>query len=99
MQSPQKKHIITIAGRPGSGKSTTSKTIAEELGYEHFSGDPAAYAVRLQQRLDSEAMRYKKLYDINPYDKSNYDFVINTGTNTLDEVVAQVLDAYHRWAA
>lgn len=32
-----KKHIITIAGKPGSGKSTTSKTIAESLGYKHFS--------------------------------------------------------------
>ncbi len=33
----QKKHIITIAGRPGSGKSATSKLVASKLGYEHFS--------------------------------------------------------------
>ena len=33
----QKKHIITIAGRPGSGKSATSKLVAERLGYDHFS--------------------------------------------------------------
>ncbi len=32
-----KKNIITIAGRPGSGKSTTSKSLAAELGYAHFS--------------------------------------------------------------
>jgi cytidylate kinase len=32
-----KKDIITIAGRPGSGKSTASKSIASELGYDHFS--------------------------------------------------------------
>lgn len=32
-----KKHIITIAGKPGSGKSTASKSIALELGYQHFS--------------------------------------------------------------
>jgi predicted cytidylate kinase len=32
-----KKHIITIAGRPGSGKSTTAKTVAAKLGYVHFS--------------------------------------------------------------
>ena len=32
-----KKHIITIAGRPGSGKSTTSKKVANALGYERFS--------------------------------------------------------------
>lgn len=32
-----KKHIITIAGRPGSGKSSTAKTVAAKLGYRHFS--------------------------------------------------------------
>ena len=32
-----KKHIITLAGFPGSGKSSTAKGVAEELGYEHFS--------------------------------------------------------------
>lgn len=32
-----KKHIITIAGRPGSGKSTAAKAVAAQLGYEHFS--------------------------------------------------------------
>jgi len=32
-----KKDIITIAGRPGSGKSTASKSLASELGYAHFS--------------------------------------------------------------
>ncbi len=33
----QKKKIITIAGRPGSGKSTTAKLVAKMLGYKHFS--------------------------------------------------------------
>lgn len=32
-----KKHIITIAGLPGSGKSSTAKGVAQALGYEHFS--------------------------------------------------------------
>jgi CMP/dCMP kinase len=32
-----KKQIITIAGGPGSGKSTTAKEAARRLGYEHFS--------------------------------------------------------------
>lgn len=32
-----KKHIITVAGRLGSGKSSTAKTLATTLGYEHFS--------------------------------------------------------------
>ncbi|MFT5831818.1 MAG: cytidylate kinase [Candidatus Paceibacteria bacterium] len=36
----QKKHIITISGKPGSGKSSTADKIAELLGYtRHSSGD------------------------------------------------------------
>ena len=31
------KHIITIAGKPGSGKSFTSKEVAKILDYKHFS--------------------------------------------------------------
>jgi cytidylate kinase len=34
---PNKKHIITIAGRPGSGKSSTAKLVAQSLGFDHFS--------------------------------------------------------------
>ncbi|MEK7509801.1 MAG: cytidylate kinase family protein [Patescibacteria group bacterium] len=32
-----KKHIITIAGLPGSGKSSTANGVAKILGYERFS--------------------------------------------------------------
>src|SRR5947209_7447349 len=33
----QKRRIITISGRPGSGKSTTAKAVAASLGFPHFS--------------------------------------------------------------
>jgi cytidylate kinase len=181
-----KKHIITIAGRPGSGKSSTAKKLAEILGYQHFSSgdlfralgkergvdvlqanlsaeenaeidylvdarlreigetedqividsrtawhwipssfkvflnldltvaaeriigeddlkrndsenmhsDPDKYASILQKRLDSETRRYKKLYDIDPYDMTNYDLVVDTEENQLDEVVAIVLEQF-----
>ena len=32
-----KKKIITIAGKLGSGKSSTAKRVAQELGWKHFS--------------------------------------------------------------
>lgn len=32
-----KKQIITIAGKPGSGKSSTAKLLAQKLSYQHFS--------------------------------------------------------------
>jgi cytidylate kinase len=33
----KKKHIITIAGKPGSGKSSTADKLAELLGYARYS--------------------------------------------------------------
>jgi CMP/dCMP kinase len=185
----QKKRIITIAGRPGSGKSTTSHLVATELGYEHFSSgdlfraigkelgidvhqaniaaetnkqidelvdqrlrdigvrqdrvaidsrmawhwmpnsfkvyldldlltaatrilkkldpqrlehehipnDPEQYAEALRQRMDSEARRYKTYYGADPFDKSNYDLVIDTGKNNAAEVVEQIMTAYRDW--
>jgi cytidylate kinase len=30
-------HIITISGKPGSGKSSTAREVAKLLGYEHIS--------------------------------------------------------------
>jgi len=33
----ENKHIITIAGKLGSGKSSTAKMVAQNLGYEHQS--------------------------------------------------------------
>ena len=184
-----KKHIITIAGRPGSGKSITSKTVATALGYDHFSsgdlfrklgeeqgldvlhtnlnaeqnkaidvavderlrqiGDtqdnlvidsrtawhwipqsfkvfldleldvaaqriilnmdqermlsenvpsnPHEYAVQLQERLDSETRRYRNLYEIDPYNTSNYDLVVDTDANNVEQVVEIIQKAYQDW--
>ena len=184
-----KKHIITIAGKPGSGKSTASKGVAATLGYEHFfSGDffravgkergidvfqtnlvaenekdidelvdqklrgvgessdnlivdsrmawhwmpysfkvyldldiniaakrilkklddarmevedipdtSEEYANRLQERLDSEAKRYKDLYDVNPYNPENYDLVIDSAAYGPEEVQSLILRSFTNW--
>lgn len=47
-----KKQIITIAGRPGSGKSTTAKGVAAQLGFEHFSSGDLFRQVSKKQGLD-----------------------------------------------
>lgn len=185
-----KKRIITIAGKPGSGKSSTAKAVAKKLGFRHFSSgdlfrqlgqergadvlqankesgvveeldelvdsklrqigktdnelvidsrtawhwipdsfkvyldleleiaakrilnedndhrqsseevheDPKDYAKSLEHRMDVERARYAKIYDIDPYDTSNYDLVIDSSNMNLDEVVEKVLEGYQNWS-
>jgi cytidylate kinase len=52
MNTMDKKHIITIAGRPGSGKSTASKALAAQLGYEHFSSGDLFRAIGRERGID-----------------------------------------------
>lgn len=37
LRKMEKKHIITISGKPGSGKSSTADKVAELLGYTRYS--------------------------------------------------------------
>lgn len=47
-----KKHIITLAGKPGSGKSTTSKKLAEALGYDRFSSGELFRSIAAERGVD-----------------------------------------------
>lgn len=47
-----KIHIITIAGRLGSGKSSTAKALAERLGYQHFSSGDLFREIAARQSMD-----------------------------------------------
>jgi cytidylate kinase len=47
-----KKHIITIAGRPGSGKSSTAKAVAAQLGFKHHSSGDLLRSLGAEMGLD-----------------------------------------------
>lgn len=47
-----KKQIITIAGRPASGKSTTAKAVAAKLGFQHFSSGDLFRAIGAERGVD-----------------------------------------------
>lgn len=46
------QRIITIAGRPGSGKSSASKGVAARLGYQHFSSGDLMRAIGKEHGID-----------------------------------------------
>lgn len=184
-----KKTIITIAGFPGSGKSSTADLVAKELNFKRFSsGDfmrkialdrgislnelssiaendtsvdyaideevkktktmenividsrlafhwiPESFKVfldlppeiakeriynsfqknklrqqseqsenieevfeKIKHRLESEKKRYKELYSIDHTDKNNFDLIIDTQKNSLEEVADILIKEYKNW--
>lgn len=184
-----KKKIITIAGKLGSGKSTTSSLLSEKLSYEKFSsGDffrqvgldrgltllelsklaetddsidietdnkvreagqkeniilesrlayhfvPESFKVyltldtkesakrmfedlennphrkatedyssveemeeKVKERYASEKLRYKKLYNVDTTDTSNFDLIIDTSKHSPDEVCEIIIKEYKDW--
>lgn len=52
----EKKHIITIAGSLGSGKSSTAKMVAEILGYTHASGGDFMRAIASERGMSLEEL-------------------------------------------
>lgn len=53
-----KKHIITIAGAPGSGKSTTAKGVAAALGYDHFSSGDLFRKIAAERGMTIEEINF-----------------------------------------
>lgn len=51
---------------------------------------------KIISRLESEKKRYRELYGIDHTDKSNYDLVIDTNKNNLEEVVEIILSEYKK---
>jgi cytidylate kinase len=51
-----KKEIITIAGSPGSGKSSTAKALAAALGFLHFSSGDLFRQLAAERGESIEAM-------------------------------------------
>jgi predicted cytidylate kinase len=51
-----KKQIVTIAGSPGSGKSSTAKAVASALGFRHFSSGDLFRQLAVERGESIEAM-------------------------------------------
>jgi CMP/dCMP kinase len=51
-----KKDIVTVAGSPGSGKSSTAKAVASALGFRHFSSGDLFRQLAVERGESIEAM-------------------------------------------
>jgi len=55
----KKKHIITLSGKPGSGKSSTADKVAELLGYTRHSSGDMVRKVLTKNKMTLEAYNNK----------------------------------------
>jgi len=63
---------------------------------EQVSSPEEAF-VKMSERLESEQKRYWNLYQINNKDLTQFNLVINTKENNLEEVVSIILTEYQKW--
>lgn len=54
---------------------------------------------KIIQRFESEKKRYWNLYKVDHADKKNFDLVIDTNKNNLEQVVGIIVGEYKRWIA
>ncbi|MEI7709234.1 MAG: AAA family ATPase [bacterium] len=61
------------------------------------STSPEEIYKKIIERLESEKKRYKAYYGVNHTDKTNFDLVVDTNENNLEQVVRIVIDGYKNW--
>lgn len=61
------------------------------------SSNPEEIHEKILARLESEKKRYMQLYGIDYTDKNNYDLVVDTKINNLEEVANIVVSEYKKW--
>lgn len=52
---------------------------------------------KIVSRLESEIKRYKELYGVDRNDKSNFDLIVDTNKNNLEQVVNIIISKYKEW--
>jgi cytidylate kinase len=54
-------------------------------------------AAQVRKRMLTEQSRFRQLYGVDPYDKTHFDFIIDTSRQNPQSVAIAVFDAYREW--
>ena len=83
----EKKHIITLSGKPGSGKSSTADRVAELLGYTRYSaGDLVRTQIR-KKKITLDTFNQMAVED------HELDYSIDEELRNLRDVKDVVIDS------
>lgn len=88
----KRKHIITISGKPGSGKSSTADKVAELLGYSRHSSGDMVRRILSEKNLTLE--EYNKQADSDHDLDEGVDEALRSLRNKKDIVVDSRLGFY-----
>lgn len=72
-------------------KVAAERVIRENRKHEKFKDADEAYK-SIKQRMESNLKRYKKYYDINPFDESQFDIVFDTTGFSIQEGIDKVAE-------
>jgi len=61
------------------------------------SNDSDEIYKKIKERFESEQKRYWELYKINNKDKNNFNLVVDTNKNNLEQVVDIIVSEYKKW--
>lgn len=52
---------------------------------------------KIIERFESEKKRYQNLYQVDHADKNNFDLVVDTDKNNLEQVITLIVSEYKKW--
>lgn len=76
-------------------KDTVANEMRKSVGTSHNSLNDVSRQVR--ERMQSEQSRFRRLYGVDPFATSHFDFVIDTSRQNPQSVAIAVFDAYREW--
>jgi cytidylate kinase len=83
----ERKHIITLTGKPGSGKSSTAERVAEMLGYTQYS--LGAYVRDMTRKQKLTLQEFNRKAELKP----DIDFQIDERLRQMRDERDIVIDA------
>ncbi len=84
---------------PDIAKDRILKNLEENALRQKSEGSVSADEIytKIIKRLESEKKRYQELYGIDHTNKENFDIVIDTSKNNLEQVAEIIVTEYKKW--
>ncbi len=85
-----KKVFIDVSVEESARRISKDRVINSDRNELH-ADNLEEVKTQILERVANESQRYKKYYDIDPYDKSNFDFVIDSTNLSPEEVANEII--------